>query len=102
MGGIAAEMAVCGNAVGGAGDLEKLVELVANNETAEDWVADSTQIAMSMVHNHRVEFNEVESRVAAGATVQSCVAAAEAATQAAWYQSMAASTGYPHVRGHRR
>ena len=102
MGGLAAEYVVCGDEVGGSGDIAKLIELVqlhrlADGVSSEDWLITSTRTAMQMVQNHRVEFDAAVERMEAGAGVDVCVAAVEKATTVPWFDSV--SRHYPHVRG---
>ena len=97
MGGMAAEMLICGDHEGGAADMAKISELVSDAASTEDWIVNSTSIAVEMLKNHHVEFETLVSRIGAGAAVEACVAAASQATTTHWYSHVAAR--YPHVRG---
>lgn len=101
MGGVAAEYVVCGDQLGGTGDMAKLIELVGRHHqnvvSGEEWLLNSTRIAMQMIQNHIIEFQQAVARMAKGASVGACVAAVDAATTVPWWESV--SRHYPHVRG---
>ena len=96
MGGAAAEMVECGNVVGAAQDVAKLLEFVEDDASSDDWLMNSTRIAKEMIWNHRLEMETIASRIAEGAPIEACVAAAKAATTVRWYDELARA--YPNIR----